>query len=65
MTADHGDENQQLSLSLDAETLAQLRAVASERGMQPAELVVRWVRERLAHERERALGRARPQRPSE
>ena len=54
-----------LVVPVDADTLTALRAAASERGLEPQELVARWVRERLAHERERGLGRERRQRPAD
>ena len=41
----------------------QLADVASNRGLTPAELVRRWVQERLVHERERAAGGGKPMSP--
>lgn len=52
-----------LTVSLDQATFAALARAAAERELTPEALVARWVRERLAHEAERAKGRARPQRP--
>jgi hypothetical protein len=52
-----------LTIELEQAMFAALQEAATERNTQPEELVARWVRERLAHEAERRLGRARPQRP--
>ena len=52
-----------LSIRLDGKTFAALEQSAHGRDLQSAELVERWIRERLAHEAERAIGRERPQRP--
>jgi len=58
------DESQlTLRIALDQPTFDELVQTAGDRGMQPHELVERWIRERLAHERERRIGRERPQRP--
>jgi hypothetical protein len=65
MTASSEGSEQALTIPLDAATFAALRRAAAERELEPAALVERWVRERLAHEAERAKGRARPQRPAE
>lgn len=43
-------------LSLSEQESQQLAALATERQLTPEALVSRWVRERLAHERERAAG---------
>jgi len=43
-------------LSLNELESQQLMAVAAERQLTPEALITRWVRERLAHERERAAG---------
>jgi predicted DNA-binding ribbon-helix-helix protein len=63
MTADANGEERTLSIRLEAQTFAALEQTAAERGQPAGELVARWVRERLAHEAERRLGRERPQRP--
>jgi hypothetical protein len=65
MTANAEGSGLDLSVPLDAATFEALRRTAAERELEPAALVARWVRERLAHEAERAKGRARPQRPGE
>jgi hypothetical protein len=52
-----------LVIPLDVDDRQALEAAARERGTSAEELGGRWLRERLAHERERALGRAREQRP--
>ncbi len=64
MTADPGNDDGMLSVQLDPKVFAALIVTAAGRGIAPAELVSRWVQERLAHEAERRLGRERPQRPS-
>jgi hypothetical protein len=51
-----------LTIRVDGGTHEALRQAAGERETTAEELVARWVRERLAHEAERAKGRARPQR---
>jgi hypothetical protein len=61
--SDHEDVT--LTIRVDAATFASLQEAAGERGQGADELVTRWVRERLAHEAERKLGRARTQRPIE
>lgn len=53
----------QIMVELDAKTYDELMRSATEQGVRSDELVTRWVRERLAHESERRLGRARQQRP--
>jgi hypothetical protein len=63
MTADPAGDGETLTLRLDPIAYAALAATAAERSLAPAELVTRWVQERLAHEGERRLGRERPQRP--
>jgi len=63
MATDGNTAGQPLTLQLDAATFEALQRTAAERGLAPADLVARWVRERLAHESEREKGRARPQRP--
>ncbi len=45
-----------LGLNLSEAERQQLTASAAERQLTPDALVSRWVRERLAHERERAAG---------
>jgi hypothetical protein len=40
-----------------------LNELAAERGMPVSELVQRWIRERLVHERERSAGGGRPMSP--
>lgn len=45
-----------LTIDLDDDEAQQLTESAAGRGMTPAALVQRWVRERLVHERERAAG---------
>ena len=58
------DESQPtVHIPLDQPTFDELVQTAGDRGMQSHELVERWIRERLAHERERRIGRVRPQRP--
>ncbi len=64
MTEEAGGERT-LAIRLDDKSYAALEQSARGRDLQPAELVERWVRERLAHEAERALGRERSQRPAE
>src|SRR5690242_18428193 len=63
MAAQREGHEQALSIGLDAATAEALRRAAAERDVTPESLVSRWVRERLAHEAERARGRSRPQRP--
>lgn len=65
MVADAGQGGQTLTITLDAATFAALQRSAAARDLEPAAVVAGWVRERLAHEAERAKGRARPQRPGE
>ncbi len=65
MVANGDGSGQALTIELDAAALEALQRIAAERGLEPAALVARWVRERLAHEAEREKGRARPQRPAE
>lgn len=64
MTANAGGERT-LAIRLDEKSYAALEQSARGRDLQPAALVERWIRERLAHEAERSLGRERPQRPAE
>lgn len=59
-----GEPQRTLSINLEQSGYDALARAAGERDLQPAELVSHWVRERLAHEQERRLGRARPQRPA-
>lgn len=61
-TEPSGGASGMLQIALDEPLLAELGALARERELTPEALAARWVRERLAHERERALGRARLQR---
>ena len=53
-----------LVVQLDSRTLEALQQAAEERGVAAGELASRWLRERLAHESERRLGRSREQRGS-
>jgi hypothetical protein len=52
-----------VEFQLSAEEAEQLSQVAAQRDMQSSDLVQRWVRERLVHERERAEGGGRPMSP--
>jgi hypothetical protein len=63
MTAEPASDGETLTLRLEPNMYAALAATSAERSLAPAELVTRWVQERLAHEEERRLGRERPQRP--
>ncbi len=49
----------QVVVQLDLKTYEALQQAAEERGVPPNELALRWLRERVAHESERRLGRAR------
>ncbi|MCX6020399.1 MAG: hypothetical protein NTZ05_01465 [Chloroflexi bacterium] len=51
------------SVELTEEDAQQLAALAAGREMEPAALLQRWARERLAHERERAEGGGRDMSP--
>ncbi len=45
-----------ITIDFTGDEAGQLAKVAESRGMPPAGLVRRWVRERLVHEHERSLG---------
>ncbi len=51
------------TVELSEEEGRQLQESAQGRGMEPAALIQRWVRERLVHERERAAGGGRDMSP--
>ena len=51
------------TVELSEEEGRQLQESAQGRGMEPAALIQRWVRERLVHERERAAGGGRGKSP--
>jgi hypothetical protein len=50
-------------IELNDDEYQQLAEAASTQGTTPDELVRRWVRQRLVHERERAAGGGRPMSP--
>jgi hypothetical protein len=52
-----------VSITLNDDEARQLRDAAAGRDTTAEELVARWVRERLVHERERAAGGGRPMSP--
>ncbi|HTE83606.1 MAG TPA: hypothetical protein VK821_02650 [Dehalococcoidia bacterium] len=52
-----------IQIEVSDEDLAQLTASAKGRHTTAAALAVRWVQERLVHERERASGGGRPMSP--
>jgi len=52
-----------VTVELSEEEFRQLEEVAGSRDVDAATLVLRWVRERLVHERERAAGGGRPMPP--
>jgi hypothetical protein len=52
-----------VSVDLSDDEFRQLEEAAQSRGVEPAALIERWVRERLVHERERAAGGGRPMSP--
>lgn len=52
-----------IEFELSEDEAGALSEAARDRGMAPAALVQRWVRERLVHERERAAGGERPMSP--
>lgn len=52
-----------LSIELSDESRQALAGLATARGVTPEALVERWVRERLAHEAERAAGGGRAMSP--
>ena len=52
-----------LLVNVEDSDVSQLQELAAGRQLSPEALVERWVRERLAHERERAAGGGRPMSP--
>jgi hypothetical protein len=52
-----------IELDINEAEAEQLAAAAAQRELTSAALVSRWVRERLAHERERAAGGGEPRSP--
>lgn len=52
-----------IDVILNDDEMQQLREAATNRDTTPEDLIARWVRERLVHERERMSGGGRPMSP--